>query len=163
MPRAGWAKPWPLLVPALILAGCGGHAEAKYQTVSGSDFHFQAPAGWQVTRSGSTVSAASGTNLLRVQTFMLLKPYRHSLLKRAVKELDTDVDQLAADLKGKVVGRATLPIAGHDALMSTIAYGKLHQQITFVLDGSREYELICRNDGTADEACAKLASTFTLD
>jgi hypothetical protein len=132
------------------------------QTVRGPDFHFEAPLGWQVTRSGSTVSVASGKNLLRVQTFMLLKPYRHSLLRRAVRELDTDVDKLAAGLKGKVVGRATIPVAGHDALMSTIAYGKLHQQLTFVLDGSREYELICRNDGSADAACARLVSTFAI-
>ena len=154
----------PLFVAGLILAGCGGKPQPKLQTVKGPDFQFQAPVGWHVTQSGSTVSVSSGTNLLRVQTFMLVKPYRHALLHRAVKELDGDVNQLASDLKGKVVGRAILPIAGHDALMSTIAYGKLHQQITFVLDGSREYELICRNDGStaAATACAKLASTFSL-
>jgi hypothetical protein len=152
-----------LLCLALILAGCGGHAAAKSQTVTGPDFRFQAPAGWKVTREDGTVTAADGNRLVRVQTFNLLKPYKHELLGRATKELDADAAKLASALNAKVAAKATLAVAGHDARMYTLAYGDNRQQITFVLDGSREYELICKIDSEqAASACSQLASTFSL-
>jgi len=131
--------------------------------VTGPDFRFEAPAGWKVTRQDGTVTAADGTTLVRVQTFNLLKPYKHALLGRATRELDGDAAKLAAALSAKIAARATLAVAGHDARMYTLAYGKNRQQITFVLDGSREYELICKIDSAkAASACAQLASTFSL-
>jgi hypothetical protein len=153
-----------LLGLTLILAGCGGHAAAKSQTVTGPDFRFLAPAGWKVTHADGTATAADGeTRLVRVQTFNLLKPYKHALLARAARELDADAAKLATALGAKIAARATLAVAGHDARMYTLSYGTNRQQITFVLDGSREYELICRIDSPkVASACAQLASTFSL-
>lgn len=133
------------------------------QIVQGNGFQFDAPAGWTVTHSGQTVSASDGVDLTRVSTFMLLKPYRHALLAGATRELDGDVSKLAAALKGKVTARATTEVAGHDARMSTIKYGGQAQQITFVLDGSREYELLCRIEAKSSPVpCQRLVSTFEL-
>jgi hypothetical protein len=165
LPPRNSAKPAAAaLCLTLILAGCGGKAAPKAQTVSGADFHFLAPAGWKVSRQGPTVSVSDGSTLLRVQTFTLLKPYRHALLGKASRELDADAERLAQALKGKVAAHATLPVAGHDARMYTLSYGENREQITFVLDGAREYELICKfSSQQAADACAQLVSTFKLD
>jgi hypothetical protein len=94
---------------------------------------------------------------------MLVKPYRHALLAGAVRELDRDTAKIVASLHGKMTGRDTTTVAGHDARTYTISYDSRVQELTFVLDGSREYELICRRAGTDDEApCGALRETFTI-
>ncbi len=44
-----------------------------------------------------------------------------------------------------------------------VAYGKLVEEITFLLDERREYELLCRRVATAGEdLCARFLSSFAL-
>jgi hypothetical protein len=163
LPRLGRAKPALCLVALTILAGCGGSAAPQGQIVRGSGFRFQAPAGWTVTGAGEHVSAAQGKNLVRAETFMLLKPYRHALLGPASRELDTKTGQLASAMKARIASRKTRTVAGHDARTYVLRYDDQQQQITYVLDGSREYELICRLAAGADEApCAQLLTTFAV-
>jgi hypothetical protein len=132
--------------------------------VRGTDFHFVAPEGWKVSRTVHAVSAVNGPiDLVEVDTYMLLKAYRHALLAGAVRELDSDTAKLAADLKGKVSSRVTTKVAGDDARSYTIVYDGKQQHITFVLDGAREYELICRLPASTDDApCRQLVSSFSI-
>ena len=134
------------------------------QIVRGSDFHFEAPAGWKVG-TGATVSAANGpVDLLQVKTFMLLKPYRHALLAGAVRELDADLVRIAAEQKARIVARQTTKVAGNDARSYTLSYDGKLQQMTFVLDGSREFQLICRRSaGDDDTPCVQLLATFAVN
>jgi len=163
LPRPSRAKLALFPVVASILAGCGGAASPKPQIVQGSDFRFQAPAGWLVTAAGTRASAAQGDDLVRAETFMLLKPYRHALLRPAVRELDAKTQQLAAAMKAKITSRATRTVAGNDARTYVLAYDGKQQQLTFVLDGSREFELICRIAAGADDApCMQLVESFAI-
>ena len=152
------------LVVSLILAGCGGQPSSDVQTVRGANFRFEAPAGWQVSRAGDVVTAANGpVDLVQVRTYMLLKPYRHALLAGAVRELDKDAAKLATGLRGKIVSRRTTRVAGNDARVYTVSYDGKQQEMTFVLDGSREFELICRRPAAGDDTpCRRLTTTFAL-
>jgi hypothetical protein len=165
LPRIGAAKPALVLLSALILAGCGGQPSSKAQTVRAGDFRFEAPAGWQVTTGRRMVSAANGpVDLVQVKTFTLLKPYRHALLAGAVRELDSDLAKIAALQKGTISSRQTTQVGGHDARSYTIAYGDKLQQLTFVLDGMREFELVCRlPKGADDTPCTQLLATFAVE
>jgi len=54
-------------------------------------------------------------------------------------------------------------VDGREARSYRIAYHGLVEEITFVLDDSHEYELLCRRAaGAPDEPCAKLVSSFAL-
>jgi hypothetical protein len=164
LPRPSRAKLAFVPVFVSILAGCGGAASPKPQIVQGSDFHFQAPAGWQVTAAGTRATAAQGDDLVRAETFMLLKPYRHALLGPAVRELDAKTEQLAASMKAKITSRTTRTVAGNDARSYVLAYDGKQQQLTFVLDGAREFELICRLAAGADDTpCTQLVQTFAIE
>ena len=70
---------------------------------------------------------------------------------------------LAAQQKGRVRSRAPLAVAGLDARTYAIDYDGKTEEITFVLRGSDEYQLLCRRSaGGVDEACRKLVSSFRL-
>ena len=69
-----------------------------------------------------------------------------------------------SSLGGRVTTRDAARVAGHDARSYRIVYGKRVDEITFVLDGRREYELLCRWRASEGEpgACVLLASSFRL-
>lgn len=130
----------------------------------GSGFTFGAPVGWTVAHSGGATSASSGNlDRLEVSTFKLEKPYRPALFAAVTKELDHAADGLATQLKGTVADRSTIEVDGRKARAYRIDYGGKTEQITFVLEGQTEYELLCRratSDSTA--ACDQLFSTFAV-
>jgi hypothetical protein len=161
-PRLVRAKPI-LLVAALALAGCGG-GSSGWQGVSGDGFRFSAPPGWTVTQSGGGADAADGNvDRVQVQLFHLVQPYRSTLFAAAAHELDRRIAQLALLQKGRVQSRATVRVDRMDARTYRIAYGPLVEEITFVLDGRREYELLCRRHSTAaDETCRRFLASFRL-
>jgi len=110
------------------------------------------------------VSAANGAvDLVQVKTFKLLKPYRHALLAGAVRELDSDLAKIAALQKGTITSKQTIRVGGHDARVYMLTYDDKMQQLTFVLDGSREFELVCRLPAGADETpCKQLLASFAV-
>jgi hypothetical protein len=147
-----------LLVLALILAGCGGGGNSKWQQVQGSGFRFQAPAAWTVSGSAASLGPI---DRVQVNVFRLQRPYSHKRLAAAAKELDNVANDLAGQLKGKVTSRRTLRVDGLDARGYAIDHNNLTEEITFALRGRHEYELLCRRAvGGDDSACRELVAGF---
>jgi hypothetical protein len=152
------------LLALVALAGCGGGSRAP-QTVQGDGYGFAAPAGWTVARTGTTVAATHGSETVGVTTFRLTKTYRPQLWKQAVTELDAVAAKLASELHGTVTASRTLKVGPSAARQYDLAFTKdgerLVEQITFVLRGRREYELLCRYKAGRDEpACSQLLTSF---
>jgi hypothetical protein len=153
------------LIAVTILAGCGGAGSVGMQQISGSGYRFQAPVAWSVTRATATTAASSGpVDLVQVQTFRLVKPYRPELFAAASRELDRVAAQLARQLAGRVAARASGEVAGRHARTYSIEYRDRVDEITFVLDGRREYELLCRRAAASDgKTCRRFLGSFVLD
>jgi len=93
--------------------------------------------------------------------FTLLKPYRPALFDAAAKELDGVAERLAAQAGETLSERGTTTVDGKQIR----AYRFGTTRIGFVLDGAREFQLLCRMppDGKdADGACGLLFSTFSV-
>jgi hypothetical protein len=152
------AKPW--LILTVILAGCGGGGNANWQQVQGDGFRFNAPAGWRVEGS----SASSGAvNRVQVSRFRLQRPYNPARRAAVAGELDRAATSIAAQQKGAVKRRSALEVAGLDARTYSIDYDGKTEEITFVLDGQNEYQLLCRRpSGGSDDACGELVRSFRL-
>jgi hypothetical protein len=162
-----------LALAAAVLGACGGATPKGPQTVSGDGFSFTAPAGWQVDRTGGRITAVPerGEELLWVSLATLRRRYRQALWPKVVPELDKVAAQLAAQLRsGRLVARRTVVVAGRRARSYDIDYegtsGSLVERIAFVLEGKREYQLLCRWRVQAPElgktACAAFIATFRL-
>jgi hypothetical protein len=156
------AKPI-LLVGALLLAGCGG-ASGNWQTVAGEGFHFLAPGDWTVSHHAKTVVASKGkVDRVQVETFRLVTPFRSQLFAAASRELDGVAAEVGRELKGRVTASTTIRVAGMAARSYRITYGRLVEEITFVLDAQVEYELLCRRAATAtSETCSRFVRSFAL-
>ncbi len=133
--------------------------------VQGDGYRFDAPAGWTVTRTVTSVAATHGSQAVSVATFRLTKPYRPQLWKEAVTELDGVAAKLAAELHGTVAASRTVKVGAATARQYELAFTKsgerLVERITFVLRGRREYELLCRYRAGKDEsACTRLLVSF---
>ena len=150
----------PLLAVALILAGCGGAGSSNWQQVRGGGFTYNAPAAWKVT--GATASDGA-ISLIDVRIFQLVRAYEPARRAAASRELDRVAGRIAAQLKGSISSRRALEVGGLDARSYVIAYHGRAEEITFVLHGRREYQLLCRRSaGAADDACAELLRSFAL-
>jgi hypothetical protein len=151
-----------LLVGACILAGCGGSgAGEQAQTLNGRGFRFDAPAGWQVRRTARMVSASQGGYLVQVATFSLLKPYSADLFAPVEKELRARMRQVAAQSGGTVSGSSTVTAGGIRSHSYEVTVGSNLDEYTFVLQGRREYQLLCRRTKSSGaEACRQLVRTF---
>ena len=153
-----------LLALALILAGCGGSSAPKTQVVRGDGYRFEAPGGWKVKRGAHGASASHGdVDFVGVSTFRLQKPYRPELFAAASRELDRVARDLATQLGGRVSSSENVRAGGRDARSYRIAVGDRAEQVTFVLRGLREYQLICRRGAkSSDDACRALVRSFAL-
>jgi hypothetical protein len=134
------------------------------QIVRGDGYRFAAPSDWPVERTQRTTAAARGeVDRVQVTTFRLVKRYRPALFAAAAVELDGAAAKLAHALRGHVVHTATVRAAGRRARQYRIAYGDRTQELTFVLDGRREYQLLCRRAAdAADDVCRRLVRSFEL-
>lgn len=158
---------------AVIAAGCGGKATRTSpsrtdQTVKGASYTFAAPADWRVARTVRGISAAgTGSRLVSVAVYKLVKRYTPARFEAAARELDGVAARLAAGRNGKVTAKETATVAGRQVRSYRIDYvhrgESLSQQVTFVLRGTMEWLLVCRRASTdPDEPCAQLLSSFTL-
>jgi hypothetical protein len=149
----------------LILAGCGGSGTPKVesQVVSGPGFRFEAPAGWRVDRAAREASASRDSEVVKVATFPLVKPYTPSLFARVDGELTVRMRQIAAETGGKLTSSSTVTAAGIKSHTYDVTVGDHVDQYTFVLRGRREYQLLCRrrsSHGTG--VCKTLIASFRL-
>jgi hypothetical protein len=156
-----------LAVTLLVVSGCGGSQAQKGYIVRGPGFTFQAPTKWAVSRKGSQVQAAQGTQLISVTRFPLLRSFRPALWGKVVPELDRAAATLAQQQQGKVSDPRTVTIAGREARRYDIDYAgegkQLVERIAFVFRGKSEYLLLCRYErGGATEACDGLLTSFKL-
>jgi hypothetical protein len=156
-----------LLGATLAVAGCGAKSAPKEQAVSGPGFEFRAPGGWTVTKQPRSAEAAQGDRALSVTVFALKRAFRPALWPKVVPELDGVASSLADQLRGKAGEGSTVTVAGHRARTYDIAFSRggkdFVERITFVLDGKREFQLLCRYPaGPEEPACAALGSSFRL-
>jgi hypothetical protein len=152
-----------ILVATLILAGCGGSAAPKSQSVSGPGFSFEAPAGWKVERAPGRVSATHGSELVQVASFPLLKPYSAPLFDRVAKELAARMGQVAQQVRGTVSGTRTVTASGIRSHSYEVRVGDRIDEYTFVLRGLHESQLLCvRGSSGSDSACKRLIASFAL-
>ena len=131
----------------------------------GGGYRFDAPAGWTVTRTATSTAASRGpVDRMQVQTFRLVRPYRAELFAAASRELDRVAGKLAEQLRGRVAMRSSLRVVERDARAYRIDFDGRVTEITFVLDGRREYQLLCRRPAEADgDACRAFVRSFVLD
>jgi hypothetical protein len=132
--------------------------------VRGSGFAFKAPAGWTVTRREGVTAAASGkVDRVEVRVFPLARRYDPSRFAEAAGELDGIAVRLARQLDGRVVERETVLVTDRKARSYRIEYDGKAQQLTFVLNGRREYQLLCRRAVDGDDGpCLQLVESFVL-
>jgi hypothetical protein len=151
-----------LILAALGLPACGGSTAAKgWQTVAGTGFTFQAPAGWKVEHAKSRVTAIHGSELVQVATFPLLKTYDATLFDRVATELRSRMLDIARQTGGKPTGRRTVTADGVRSHAYEVTAGARIDEYTFVLSGKREYQLLCRRTSADGSAfCARLVQSF---
>ena len=152
-----------LLLAVAILAGCGGSGAAKPQVVGGPGYRFAAPAGWTVERTASQTSVTKDSELVRVATFALVKPYRPGLFGRVATELAARMDEVAKQEAGTVSGSRTVTAGGIRSHSYVVKAGDHDDEYTFVLVRKREYQLLCRRmASSSDSACRQLIASFVL-
>lgn len=131
------------------------------QSVHGAGVRFSAPAGWKVTRTPRTVSASHGSELVQVATFPLVRPYTGSLFDKVTRELDVRMRAVAKQLGGTVSGTKTVTAGGIRSHQYSVAAGGDVVEYTFVLQGKREFELLCRRPSSkGDGTCGDFLRTF---
>ena len=148
----------------LIIAGCGGSGAAKPAAatpVHGNGYSFQAPAGWKIEHTSQQASATHGSELVRVATFPLVKPYTAGLFGRVAVELKARMADVARQTGGTVDGGRTVTAGGIRAHSYRVTVGDHVDEYTFVLRGMREFQLLCRRAQSHDETfCARLVASF---
>jgi hypothetical protein len=157
---------------AALLAGCGSGGSKtpapELRRVRGDGYSFDAPAAWRVVRGQRTVEARRSdrsVELVRVTVFPLARPFRPALWGRAVAALDRSAAGLATQLEGRVHERTTVSVGARRARRYVIRFEQggtqVAEEFTFLLDGRREYQLVCRREAERElAACARLTKSF---
>jgi hypothetical protein len=131
--------------------------------VIGPGFSFAAPGGWRVARSGQRVSAGSGSDLVQVARFKLLKPYSASLFQKVEKELAVRMAAVAVQTSGRLAGSQVVTAGGVRSHSYSVEAGGRIDEYTFVLRRMREYQLLCRRSASHDDRnCRLLVRTFRI-
>jgi hypothetical protein len=157
--------PAALVLPTLILAGCGGSGakQPAYQDVRAAGFRFQAPIGWVVRTKGAMTTATEDSELVQVATFPLAKAYTASLFAKIQRELTTRMDEVARTSGGTVSGHSVTTAGGIRSHVYDVKVGDHVDRYVFVLRGKREYQLLCRRKSSSSEDfCSQLVASFAL-
>ncbi len=152
---------------ALLLAGCGSAGKPEGKRVRAAGYSFVAPTGWDVRRTPRKTSVRSGSQLLSVEIFPLVHAYDPLLFAKVKIELDRLAAEIAANAGGSLTQKRTTQVAGRRVRAYEIVLtrnGKtLTERIAFVLEGKREYQLLCRRRaGATSSACGTLVKSFVL-
>jgi hypothetical protein len=149
----------------LILAGCGGSSapKAQWQTVRGSGYRFQAPLGWKVAAKAGMRTASVDSELVQVAAFPLVHAYTDALFTKVEPELANTMSDVAKKTGGTVSGHSVVTAAGIRSHAYEVTVGDHVDQYTFVLQGKREYQLLCRRKSSEQQSvCEQLVSSFAL-
>ena len=147
-------------VAALLLAGCGGSkVSASEQRVRGSGYSFRAPSDWTVARRLRTIVAKSGSAVIQVSVFPQPQEFDPVRWQQYVAGTDRAVAQVVEQEKAKLERSREATVAGRRARVYELSRGKTQERLAFFFVGRREYELYCRDAGSA---CDALLSSFSL-
>lgn len=109
-----------------------------------------------------TTSASQDSELVEVTIFPLVKRYDPALFAKVARELGVRMKQVAATLHGEVTHARTVTVAGVKSHSYDVTAGSSILEYTFVLQGRREYQLLCRYQvGKSASACVQLLRSFT--
>ncbi|HKU58254.1 MAG TPA: hypothetical protein VJP39_01515 [Gaiellaceae bacterium] len=109
-----------------------------------------------------TTSASKDAQLVEVSTFPLVKRYDDALFGNVARELGVRMQQVASKLHGKVTHARTVTVAGVKSHSYDVTVGSAVYEYTFVLQGRREYQLLCRYPaGKSNSVCVQLQRSFT--
>jgi hypothetical protein len=157
------AKALVPLAILFILSGCGGYGgptDTRSREVRGRGFTVHVPAGWAVDHVRGGIGARKGGALVSVTAFPLQKSYDPAKFSAAARELDGVAAKLAARAGKTLSERSTTTVSGRKIR----AYRYDGVRIGFVLDGKREYQLLCMapEGGDPDDSCRLLFESFTV-
>ena len=160
------------MVP-ILASSCGGSAKpastGASRSVAGPGFAFSVPDGWVVKHGrGTVVARRSDGTLVSATTYKLARRYSPALFVKAAKELDVVAARLAEASHGSITASATTTVDGQKIRAYRFTARPTGQPATdnrvgFVLEGKREFELLCSapsGSGDPDGACALLFRTF---
>ena len=107
------------------------------------------------------MSASKDGDLVQVVSFSLLKPYDPALFGRVERELHMRMQKVAAQSGGTVSGSSTVTAGGIRSHSYQVTAGDHLDEYTFVLQGKREFQLLCRRAKSSDAgACDRLVTSF---
>jgi hypothetical protein len=148
---------------AAIVAGCG-ESGPDYRLVEGNGYSFEAPVGWTLVRTPRALGMQHGdVDLVQVTRLPLVRPYTPALFKRVVPELDRVAGELGKGQDAAVTGK-TIRVLGQPTRQYQLRFSGRLEQLTFVLRGKTNYQLLCRRDEGGDDApCRRLVTSFRPD
>ena len=160
------------MVP-ILASSCGGSSKpasaGASRSVAGPGFAFSIPGSWVAKHGRGTVVARrpDGT-LVSATAYKLARPYSPALFAKAAKELDGVAAKLAQASNGTVTQSVTTTVDGQKIRayrFTARPEGRpaSDDRVGFVLEGKREFELLCSapaGSGDPDGACALLFRTF---
>jgi hypothetical protein len=148
---------------ALLLAGCGA-SKAQYRRVDGRGYSYEAPAAWTVVHTPRTLAWQHGSvDLVQVTRLPLVRAYRPGLFEAVLPELDRTANEVAHDGGAIVDARRTVSVLGEDVRQYDLRYPGRVEQLTFVLRGKTNFQLLCRRAENGDvAACKRLVSSFRI-
>jgi hypothetical protein len=93
----------------------------------------------------------------------LVRPYSPTLFKRVMPELDRVARELAKGQGATVTGK-TIRVLGQPTRQYQLHFSGRLEELTFVLRGKTNYQLLCRRDEKGDDApCRRLVTSFRPD
>ena len=141
--------------------------------MTGPGFSFAIPVGWRATPTERSLVARKAPGaagpLVSATVLPLARPYEPALFPTAARELDRVAAQLARASGGTVTESVTTVVDGRRIRayrFTSRPAGKpsADVRIGFLLEGRREYQLLCSvpaGAGDPDGACALLFGSFT--
>jgi hypothetical protein len=112
-------------------------------------------------RTPRAIGAQGGdVELVQVTRLPLARAYTRDLFDRVVPELDRAANAVAAEVDGKVTSR-TIEVLDERVRQYDLTFDGKLEQLTFVLRGKTNYQLLCRRDVDGDdEPCDTLVTSF---
>lgn len=162
-PRVSGGKQALVLAGVALLAACGG-SKTEYRLVEGRGYSYEAPVGWTRVRTPRALGMQHGrVDLVQVTRLPLVRAYRPALFQAVVPELDRTATEVANDAGATLEERKTVQVLGDPVRQYTLRFSGHLEQLTFVLRGKSNYQLLCRRESNGDAApCMRLVSSFRV-